>query len=210
MIRLLSLLAACCLSACAMQNPSFVNQEKIQVGPEQVTFKRDAADLSRGDLLQLADDISRNGMGDVEVTILYPLQKGLENVAQAQKRIVQDTLRQGGVVHPIHFVVNPQGLGAPNSISISYQAMRAHAGCPGRITDADAGHYSHEADNPYTLGCERDHYFAAQIARPADLLGNDASVAAESQRMSKSLDTYRAGEQLTPAGTSSLSTSDAY
>ncbi len=211
-MRLLPLCFCACLllNACAMQNPSFVNREKIQVGPETIVFKRTADQLSKGDLLNVADDIARNGTSPVDVTILYPLQKNQEQVANAQKNIIHDTLLRGGVRQPMHFIVNPQGIGAPNTITIQYDVLRANAGCSGRITDADADNYSHDKDNPYTLGCERDRYFAAQIARPGDLLGNDTSLADESQRLSKAIDTYRSGEPVTPAGTSSLSTSDAY
>lgn len=209
-MRFAFLFFALLTTGCAMQNPSFVNKEKILVGPENVVFSKEASQVTRADLLQVADDIKLRASSDVNVIVTYPLQKNEEALANTQKKIIRDTLLDAGVRTPMHFAVNPQGIAAPNKVTIQYEALRAATNCTGTTDDADAGNYTHESDNPYTFGCSRDKYFAAQIARPGDLLGNDAVSPAESQRIGKSLDTYRAGERATVAGEDGLSASDVY
>jgi pilus biogenesis lipoprotein CpaD len=198
------------LAACAMQNPSFVNQQKMLVNSEQALFEKDADKLTKSDLAYLADDIKRRGEGKVEVGIIYPLQKGQERVASAQGNMIRNTLAQHGVRNPIHLDLQPTGKSLPNLVTISYGSLRASANCNGQIADADADNYTHATDNPYSLGCSRDQYLAQMIARPEDLLGNDATSPAESQRLGKSLEAYRAGESATPEGQQSLSASDVY
>lgn len=210
MKHFLVLLVLPLLAACAMQNPSFVNREKMLVGSEQAAFEKDADKLTKSDIAYLADDIQRRGDGPVEIGIIYPLQKGQERVASAQGNMIRNLLVQNGVRRPIHLDLQPTGKSLPNRVTISYSGLRAIANCNGQIADADADNYTHATDNPYQLGCSRDQYMAQMIARPEDLLGNDATSPAESQRLGKSLETYRAGESATPADATGLSASDVY
>lgn len=210
MKKFLVLLVLPLLGACAMQNNSFVNQQKMLVADEQAVFERSADRLTRGDLLNLADDIKRRGSGTVDVAIIYPLQKGQERVASAQANMIRSTLIEGGVRQNVRIDLQPTGVASPNRVAIHYSALRAGANCNGDITDADANNYTHGTDNPYHLGCSRDKYMAQMVANPEDLLGNDSLGATDSQRLGKSQDTYRAGEPATPEGTTGLSASDVY
>jgi pilus biogenesis lipoprotein CpaD len=210
MKQFLVLLALPLLAACAMKNASFVNQQKMLVVDEQTVFERSADKLTKGDLMNIADDIKRRGNGTVDVAIVYPLQKGQERVASAQGNMIRNMLTQNGVRQPVRIDLQPTGVASPNMVAISYNAVRAGANCNGDIADADADNYTHATDNSYSLGCSRDKYMAQMIARPEDLLGNDTMSPTDSQRLGKSQDTYRAGEPATPEGTTGLSASDVY
>jgi pilus biogenesis lipoprotein CpaD len=210
MNRLLLVLVGLTLGACTLQNPTFVNQEKLQVTKQEVVFERDADRLTRHDLTALADDIKRRGDSTVTIHVLHQPGAAPASIGKRQAMMIRDHLLQEGVTLPIHVHLNSQGTTIPNPIQVTYSAFNASSPCATDITQADGNHYTPTSDVPYQFGCGRDKYVSAMIARPQDLLGNDSSTLAESQRLSKSLETYRAGERATPAGEDGISASSVY
>lgn len=201
------LLGALALGACTMENPSFVKSNPMLVTNEDVVFSKPSRDVSKDMLLQLADDIKRRADGPVTLTIQHPA--GAQALAIKQAQMIKSLFADNYVRSHVIVSYNANKPSPPNQIIVRYSAVRANADCAGTIMDADAGNYNHTSDNPYKLGCSRDQFLSAMIARPVDLLGNDATSTADSQRLGKSQETYRAGERATPSD-ATLSASDVY
>ena len=202
------------LSACAMQNHSYVSNEPMQVREEQISHDMPADHVSRGALDYIADDVNRRATGDVSVTVHYQLKnplKATQKLAETQGSRVKAYLQKEHVRRPVRVFVEPDQEEAVNRITISYSALKAvtPANCMD-ITHADADRFDHGTDSGYYYGCTDDRYLSEMIARPGDLLGNDTASGAESQRLGKALETYRSGERLTPQGEDGVSASDVY
>lgn len=213
-VRFALILSAIFLGACSMKNPSFMNTSPIEVSYEPVSHRFDGPRLSTRALNSVADDIMRRGHGAVTVTAFYlgHDNKAEKRIAQAQAERVKVYLFQQNVKNPINAVSSTVSDGEKISyITISYDtiAASAAAGCVD-ISDADADHYTHSSDAPYQFGCARQKQLAAMVARPSDLLGNAETVDADSARLSKTLDNYRAGERATSPADEGLSASTVY
>lgn len=210
MQRSIILFSTLILGACTLQNPSFVSDRPLQLSEQEVVFEREADAINSHDIDRLADDIKRRSDNAVTIHVLHQPTASHKQIAQAQANKLKHSLINKGVMNPIYIHLNNQGTTVPNQIQISYSALKAHTDCQHFITDADANAYTPTTDVPYQFGCSRDYYLSAMIARPSDLLGNTAASDNESQRLSKTLDTYRAGERITPASEDGISASDVY
>ena len=207
------LILALFMGACTLQNPSMIHQEKIQVSSEAYRYERSADRVTQNDLVDLADQIKRRGDSPVTIRITYPLKPNAttqQRIANVQAQRIKTVLSTEGVKQPIILDLQANGKSTPNLIQVSFTALQANAGCEGHLTDADANNYTQTTDVNYGFGCSHDRYLSAMIARPDDLLGNDTTSDAQSQRLSKSLDTYRAGDAVTPASAQEISASDVY
>ncbi len=207
-------IASLLLAGCAMQNNSFIHDRPISVAQENVEKTFLSTEISRSELAGIADDIVRRGTSPVAITVDYaataPL-KNAERVAEAQGSRVKSFLAAQGVRHATSVKTRPAEAETVNRITISYEALKAAApeDCQ-PMAAADADRYTHNTDGPYRFGCRQKEMISAQIARPGDLLGNDATMAPESQRLGKQLETYRAGEPATPQGADGLTASTVY
>lgn len=197
------------LSACAMQNPSFIHNEKMQVLREPVSAGFDANALPKSQMLAMVDDIKHRAGQDVTVTVAYP-PHGNAQLAAAQGAQVKQFLLAHDIKRDVRVETAPTATGPNNIVTLNYSALRAASSCDTPIQNADAGLYDHGSDANYRFGCAHDQMLAMQIARPEDLLGNDTTTLAESQRVAKSLDNYRAGENATPENTQPLTASTVY
>lgn len=203
------------VSACAMKNHSFVSNEPLSVHTETVSVDMPSDRVSRSLLTDIADDVKHRGDGDVTVTVHYALKRPLkatQTIADTQGARVKSYLQNQGVRRPVLVIAEPDhdGMGA-NVITIAYPALKAKG--PSNCTDithADADRSDHGYDGGYFFGCTDDKYLSEMIARPGDLLGNDTTTAADSQRLGKSLDVYRAGERATAKEDEGVSASNVY
>lgn len=202
------------ISACAMQNHSFVSNEPIKIENETAEHEMPADKVSRSVLNHIADDVNRRGTGDVTVTVHYMMKKPLkatQHIADTQGKRVQSYLVQQGIKRRVIVQTEPDQDSTPNRITIFYEAMRAKAPAHCRdISQADADRFGHKTDSDYYYGCTGDSYLSQMIARPGDLLGNDTSTLADSQRLNKSLENYRAGERATKEQDEGVSASNVY
>lgn len=144
----------------------------------------------------------------------YALKKPLHNsqrIAEAQGKRVKDYLIAQGIKRPVVVELEPVENLDVNNVHISYDALLAQPpkDCD-NINKADADEFSHGSDSGYRYGCQHDTYLSQMIARPADLLGNDTTSPDDSQRLSKSMDTYRNGDPATPLDQQNLSASKVY
>ncbi len=201
-------------SACAMQNQSYISNEPLQVQDESVLHEMSSNNVTRGDLNYIADDINRRATGDVSITVHYMMKKpfkATQQVADAQGARIKAYLKQQNVRRHVLVLAEPDQDDGVNRIAIAYPALKAKgpANCMD-ITHADADRFSHGSDSGYYYGCTSDRYLSEMIARPGDLLGNDTMTNAESQRLGKSFDTYRAGERITAESDEGVSASDVY
>lgn len=209
------ILPLCLLSACAMKNHSFVSNEPLQVEKEIMSFDMPSNKVSRAFLTDLADDVTHRATGDITVTVRYFMKKPLkatQQIADKQGAHVKSYLQQQGVRQRILVLSAPDHEeDTINTINISYPALKAKgpSHCAD-ITHADADRFDHGYDGGYFYGCTGDRYLSEMIARPGDLLGNDTTAAADSQRLGKSLETYRAGERATLPEDEGVSASNVY
>lgn len=212
-MRIASILfATVLLAACAMKNNSLINQEPMQVRNEHagISFRTDRA--SKLAIDNTADDIKRRANGPVTISVDYNASSyDAQRVAQAQGTQLRAHLREQFVKQPIHVMLQPVDAAQEKLVRIEYNALSAKApqDC-GMIGEADPDQYAHESDSAYRFGCTHDRYLAQMIARPGDLLGNDSISPAESQRLGRSQELYRAGQPATPADTQGLSASNVY
>lgn len=209
------LIASLLLAGCAMQNHSFVDQQKMTVAPEEVQRTFLATEVSRSELAAMADDIIRRGTSPVAITVDYapvkPL-KGAERVAEIQGARIKSYLAGHGVRHATTVTTRPGASDEKvNRITVSYEALKASAPADcASMAKADGDHYTHNTDSDYRFGCRHKELVSAQIARPGDLLGNNTTTPADSQRLGKQLETYSAGEPATPQGADGLTASNVY
>lgn len=198
------------LNACAnnevgqrwVDNPSMVNQQKLQMAQAPVTLRIWGALPATSDLQLLSTDFKKRGVGDVSV-------QRTANTPLATSRNVQTQLQAAGV--PAQRIkINPDILppqtenGRALQAVISYKAWQVlpPAGCTQAHVPDVVGLGDLSTNSDYKMGCMRDQFLGAMVAHPADLLGNDANTKATSQRLGKALDTYNKGEPLTPSGAS--------
>lgn len=198
------------LGACApnlayqgMDNPSLVGEQKLRLASAPVTIKITKAAVGQGvvpsaqKLAPIIADYKKRGRGNFE--LLLP--DNTQQITWLQKLQAADLSAS-----QINVILSPS-LPATQMAVLRYEAWQVLQ--PADCTNApmpDADNFGFSTDADYKFGCTRDQYLGAMVARPADLLGNDTSADADSQRLGASQETYRDGEPLTPSGTQPLTT----
>jgi pilus biogenesis lipoprotein CpaD len=198
------------LGACApnlayqgMDNPSMVGEQKLRLASAPVTIKITKADHGQGivptpqKLAPMIADYKKRGRGNFELLLPNNTQKisWLEQLQAA-----------GLAASQLNIILSPD-LPTTQMAVLRYEAWQVIP--PADCTSAnmpDADDFGFSTDAAYKLGCTRDQYLGAMVASPADLLGRDATMPADSQRLGAGQKIYREGGKLTPADTQPLTT----
>jgi type IV pilus biogenesis protein CpaD/CtpE len=202
------------LTGCTLPNKSFLTESPIEISEEEIVHEFQATRVGRGELNTIVDDLKRRGTENATVTIHYAPGKSLKEsaqIAEIQGQRIRNHLIARGACKSVVVSTLPDADAAPNRITISYRALTASAPAHcADISEADGDNFTHADDSKYRYGCQSKKMISAQIARPSDLLGNDAAADADSARLGKSQATYRLGERATNPGDEGLTASDVY
>lgn len=188
------MLGAC--DAVVYNIPSQVTAARAEVHQDHVSTAMDAAAMTPAAIQQLARDYRRFGDSQMLLTLTYDPQSPTNTAGKAATRAAElgEMLRKQGVRN-IHADTMPvRASGAGSQAIITYGALRAvpPTGCP-RAVDMDIVADISLAED-YRLGCSIETYTARQIARPADLLGNDIMDTGLGRYHANSIDLHTSGQ----------------
>jgi pilus biogenesis lipoprotein CpaD len=184
------------VSACDVTTPSDVNTSKLKVKDQVITETLSADHVDLKHVAAIAQKVTRNGNGEVDLTIPY-LQGGMvraEDLGTAYK----DAFARQHVSHVSVALVAMTGSQDADSIVASYQVLTAQQaeGCgriPGYQGPEDMDNY-----DGYQYGCETQANLAKEIADPTDLLGKENPTEANSRRNGAIIEPYMLGTPNTP------------
>ncbi len=161
------------IMACTQTTPSMMNTSSVALSRETVVEQVALDNINDGLLSTLASHYASTGSGPLELTMTYdPTSRSFTAMGAVNElKEISQALRYKGVKNVI-----TQTLAVPDgrpSLMVSYDTVLAHAppdcvampGLANNLTGRDLGQYK--------FGCGVESMLAQQIARPADLEGND-------------------------------------
>lgn len=206
-MRIGLLSAVCCIALAGCGNkgreaffhvPTQMSQNEIRVNQDQVSVELDAANVTREDINKLADDYMENGVSRMIVRVTYD--RGGDDkraeVALNQVKQINKMLKHNGVENA-KVVIMPVDEAYGRAL-VSYMVLEAlpPEGC-GLMPGMSGAHAGKSYIEDYRVGCDTRMMMSRQIARPKDLLGNDASDGFDAQREGILHENgYRSGEEM--------------
>jgi len=171
------LLAVGLLSACSMNSPTWVNQNRVEVHQDQFTDTFETAKLDKGMLRAISIYHYRFGNGPLNVMVGYDPKSKTNTLGKAklESKRIEDGLRLNGVKDMTLQTVALDGTGDRSLTTVTFDALLAKApkkcgtipGYNSPTTVPDTA----EGIPPYELGCTIETLMAQQVSRPGDLLG---------------------------------------
>lgn len=174
-LKILALAALAVLPACDMNQETWISPNRAQVERERYDTALPSAGVSQDFYKELARQYKAEGGGQMYLTFTYnPSGTAAEKQALAKAADAQKAMRLQGVSDIRTDVLAVNDPSQAGNILISYDkyVTRAPKDCtkmPG-LEDNQI-----ETGWDYKFGCSLEERFAAQLARPSDLLGNAAA-----------------------------------
>lgn len=197
MLAAVLLLGAC--DAVVYNIPTEVNQERAEVYRDQVDFEVKTSALGAGHIQNMAKEYWRYGQSPMHVTVTYDPESRANTARNASEQAarIAGALRQQGVKSLDVDTMPVRGLGEESTTLVSYGRLKARApkGCDATL---DMDFVTFEQMDDYKLGCSIESHLAKQVARPKDLLGEDAMDSAEGRYSANNLETYMSGKPNEP------------
>jgi type IV pilus biogenesis protein CpaD/CtpE len=170
----LSVATALMLGACSpFTSPTSMNLNSAQLSREMVVEQIPMTAVTENKLNELADEYASNATGPLDLTLSYDPRSQSYTAMSALNDLkdIKAALHSKGVES-----INTQTLAVTNAkplLMVNYDTITAHgpANCtdlPG-LNDNETGRFI----EGYKFGCSTETLIAKQIARPADLEGND-------------------------------------
>ncbi len=181
-LQIMALLASVSMiSACNLNEPTWVNTQRVEVLEEGFTDTYSTSDLNDGMLRAIGVNYYRYGNGPMDIAVSYDPQSKTNNEAQAKSEAkrIQDELTRNGVRNIRVTTTAAEKTGEASSTLISFPALTARApdscgmmpGYSSTHTDLPDTASGEAPSNRYHLGCTVESLMAKQVARPGDLLG---------------------------------------
>ena len=173
----LPVVALLSLTACSIDSPSWVNQERVEVHQDVYTETFDTDLLDDAMLHALAVNHYRSGMGPMKVAVSYDPKSKTNTAAKAKDNAarIEAALRTNGV-KDVRVTTTPAPMGSKSTTLISFDSvvakppekcglMPGYANTPTELPD------SGNKPMGYSMGCTVETLMAKQVSRPADLIG---------------------------------------
>lgn len=169
------------VSACSLDEPTWVNPSRVEVHEEGFTDTFDTSALDTSTLRAIGVNYYRYGNGPMDVTVSYNAHsnKNTKIGASSEARRIETELRRNGVRDLRISTAPNESTGDRSTTVVSFPALTAKApqDCtvmPG-YTDAQTGtpEDAEGTHKGYAIGCTVETLMAKQIARPGDLLGRE-------------------------------------
>jgi type IV pilus biogenesis protein CpaD/CtpE len=175
--------------------PTEVSTDRVEVHRENVDLEFDTASLSPALLQKLGQDYRNQGETPMLVSVTYDPHSQDNTARKASDTVasLSAALNKQGV-HNLQVDTLPiLGSGDRSQTIVSYAGLKAlpPSSC-GNVLDMDMVQDFERTEN-YKLGCSVETYTARQIARPADLLGNEIMGSAPGRYHANALDPYMTG-----------------
>ena len=194
----MAVMTALMLSACTFATPTHIStSSRAEVVQESFTVQDDTSVFTSDVLEGIGREYWATGDGTLNVTVLYDPNSRTNTAMKAtdQAARIAKMLRSSGVNDVNADIMPVQQSGDTSQTVINFATIVAQApsdcGQPLSMEFADF-----ELGNDYKMGCSVETYFAKQIARPKDMLGNDAMDNPDGRRNANVTERYRMGEQM--------------
>ncbi len=191
--------SALCLSACdsiIYNIPTEVSTDRVEVQRENVDLEFDTAALSGPVLQNMAKDYRNRGESGMLVSVTYDPHSSVNTARHASdtaSRIAAALNRQG--VRNLQVETLPVvDSGDGSRTIVSYAGLKAvpPSSCSNTL-DMDMVHDLKRLEE-MRLGCTIETHTARQVARPADLLGNDVMENSQGRYSANALEPYMSGQ----------------
>ena len=182
------------LSACALDTPSNLSPNRMQVQPDQF-FEQVALDsVDQNYVDGMIFDYTRQGNGTLDLTVAYDPASRAYGAAKAQKKAnALKNMLSGRSLKDVRVSALPvKDLGDEAHLVVSYPSLKA---LPPRDCALMSGIDDQNlvTDEQYRFGCSLDTALARQV-RPKDLAGRDAGdVMNDGRRNANVVEIYRTG-----------------
>lgn len=190
------------LSSCALDEPSAVNQKRVELHKQEYAYKEPLKDFDKEDVTEMANHHYRYSNGPSLLTVTYDPKSAGGSAMQASLEVarISKMLRKAGVTDVATDILPVSG---DSMVLFTYEEITAHKpegcevmpGVEGTITEVD-GFVDHNGS--YKIGCSIETTFAKQIQRPRDLLGNSNSAYIDGRRAANVATGYGTGEANEP------------
>lgn len=180
-------------TSCRTYKKGTVTEKRVQIEQKDSFQEYNVKEIDDAVLSSIAYDYGRYGDGQVHMTITYDpkSRNGTALKATNEAAKLSEALRKKGV--PVKSDVMPVMNSLNMKAIMSYERITA--------LDPDCGNTlpgledrDHRTDFDYKMGCSVETMIARQIARPKDLLGNDAELSARDGRgIVNQIETIRSG-----------------
>lgn len=176
--KIFALLAtACLISACSMNSPTWVNQNRVEVHNDQFADTFETAKVDDGMIRAISVYHYRYGNGPLNLVVGYDPKSKTNTKAKAASEAsrISAGLRRNGVRDLSVQTVELKDTGNTSLTTVTFPALIAKApkkcgtipgyNSPTVVPDRADG------IAPYELGCTIETLMAQQVSRPGDLLG---------------------------------------
>lgn len=191
----LALVLTLSVGACSWYPDPYVTNKRVQVEEEKIAEEYAYGDLSEAALVGLAQHHNRYGDGPLTLTLAYNPKSKAHTARQASEKAAElsGILRREGVHNVETNILPVKDLPEPK-VMISYLGYKALApeDC-GLMPGLRSRQIEPEIEEDYKLGCSVETYFARQISRPSDLLGQEIGGNTDGRRSANQIEAYRAG-----------------
>jgi hypothetical protein len=171
-ISMMMILSSLAMSSCRMYQEGNLTKERVNVAESEFFDRQPVDSINDSYILYLAKDFSRNGDGQVYLTVTYDPYSSKNTAMKAQNTaaILTEKMRNAGI-SPVQSDILPvQKSGDTSEALISYMSYTASPP-PDCGTMAGYSDTDQHSNTDYRLGCTIETIFARQVARPRDLLG---------------------------------------
>lgn len=184
------------LAACALDRPTWINQDKLEVVEDLYRAELATAAVDRKTIGDMANHYRRYGSGPVQVLVTYNPKNANNSAMQATDsaaRIAAALAREG--VKDVRTEILPVHESDFSQTHVSYISYRAQPS-ENCVHEGDISDDGMENFRDYSLGCSFDSYVAQQVYRPSDLLGRQGNVETDAKKQLNNVEAYRWGTSL--------------
>ncbi len=173
--------------------PSILNQNKAELVEQSVLDRRQINQVDEAYLDLLSEQARKYGEGPVELTMTYdPTSKSFTAMkAVNELETIKDKLNKKGIGNIISQTLPVEGQEPALLVAFDTVGVQPPSSCkqiPG-LHDYNTTGYLED----YRIGCAVETNIARQIARPADLKGNDALEARDGRANTNIIDAREGG-----------------
>lgn len=198
--------AAMGLSACALDTPSQMQREKIEVVQKdhEVIFVTD--EIVSDDIATLRDHYIQRGSGPIHLTVTYDPRSRDNTAMMASNNAgqIKSMMEKMGAQRVMSGILPLKDAGSVSKTVISYDIYEARAPKDCELMHGIEGEMT-AINKDYKFGCSHDIFLARQIASPQDLLGEAKKDTASARRHSNWIPGYNDGAPNEPLQAESTS-----
>jgi len=180
--------------AIVYNTPSEISTRRVEVHRDSVDLELDTAALSPAFLQNLGQDYRKRGDSSMLVSVTYDPHSSVNTARRASDKAASlaAALNAQGVRNMTVDTLPVADSGEHSRTLISYNALRAAAAPDCDVLEMEMTTDLERMEN-YGLGCSIETYLARQVAKPADLLGNDVMDTSQGRYSANSLEPYMSG-----------------